>query len=225
MNKWYQQKGWDIYDIPGGGFHGQPEIWISTNKPITGPDDLKGMKMRASGDCGKVLANMGVGTVFMPLGEVFEAMQRGVIDAFECSCPAFNYSMGMHEAAKYNYMSPSRAPTEVYGFLVSGTKFNALPAHLKAIVEECAQAESIKYNEMLHTRNAEALQKMTDYGNINGPLPKSIDEAFVAETKKFYKAEVENFPELKDYLTTYMAFAKNWEELYGFPYAVMTSFD
>jgi TRAP-type mannitol/chloroaromatic compound transport system substrate-binding protein len=152
-------------------------------------------------------------------------MQRGVIDAFECSCPAFNYSMGMHEAAKYNYMSPSRAPTEVYGFLVSRTKLNELPAHLQAVVKECAQAESIKYNEMLHTRNAEALQKMTDYGNINGPLPKSIDDLFVAETKKFYKTEVESFPELKDYLTTYMAFAKNWEQLYGFPYAVMTSFD
>lgn len=225
MNKWYKDKGWKIYDIPGGGFHGLPEIWISTSKPISGPENLRGLKMRTAGDCGAVLETMGVGTVFMPLGELFEAMQRGVVDAFEASCPAFNYSMGMHEACKYNYLSPSRAPTEVYAFLVSIDKFNALPNHLQAVVAECAAAEAIKYNEMLHTRNAVALKAMADYGNINLPLPASIDEAFVAATKAFYKAEVEKFPELKDYLTQYMAFAKNWEELYGFPYKVMTSFD
>jgi len=225
MNKWYVQKGWKIYDIPGGGFHGLPEIWISTNKELNGPDDLKGLKMRASGDGGKVLEGMGVGTVFMPLGEIFESMQRGVIDAFECSCPAFNYSMGLQEAAKYNYMSPSRAPTEIYGFLVNREKFEALPADLKQIVEECAQAEAVKYNQMLHSRNAEALVAMAAEGNINLPLPASINAAFAEGAKAFYKAEQEDFPELKDYLSYYLPFAKNWGELYGFPYTVMTSLD
>jgi len=225
MNKWYDQKGWNIYDIPGGGFHGLPEIWISTNKELEGPDDLKGLKMRASGDGGKILEKMGVGTVFMPLGEIFESMNRGVIDAFECSCPAFNYSMGLQEAAKFNYMSPSRAPTEIYGFLVNREKFEALPDDLKQIVMECAQAESVKYNQMLHSRNADALIAMEAEGNINAPLPKSIDDAFVAGAKEFYKAEQENFPELKDYLNALLPFAANWEALYGFPYTVMTSLD
>lgn len=225
MNKWYEQKGWSIYDIPGGGFHGLPEIWISTNKELNGPDDLKGLKMRASGDGGKILEQMGVGTVFMPLGEIFESMQRGVIDAFECSCPAFNYSMGLQEAAKYNYMSPSRAPTEIYGFLVNKDKFMALPDHIKVIVEECAQAESVKYNQMLHSRNADALVAMEAEGNINLPLPASINEAFVEGAKEFYRNEQENFPELKDYLDHLLPFAANWEALYGFPYTVMTSLD
>ena len=225
MNKWYDQKGWNIYDIPGGGFHGLPEIWISTNKELEGPDDLKGLKMRASGDGGKILEKMGVGTVFMPLGEIFESMNRGVIDAFECSCPAFNYSMGLQEAAKFNYMSTSRAPTEIYGFLVNREKFEALPDDLKQIVMECAQAESVKYNQMLHSRNADALIAMEAEGNINAPLPKSIDDAFVAGAKEFYKAEQENFPELKDYLNALLPFAANWEALYGFPYTVMTSLD
>jgi hypothetical protein len=30
---------------------------------------------------------------------------------------------------------------------------------------------------------------------------------------------------LKEYLAAAMAFAKGWQELYGFPYNVMTSFD
>ena len=142
MNKWYREKGFGFIDI-GGGFHGLAESWIHTNKPLTGPEDMDGLKMRASGDAGKILEGMGVGTVFMPLGEIFESMQRGVIDAFECSCPAFDYSMGLDEAATYTYLSPSRAPTEVYQFLVSEEKFMELPDDLKAIVQDAAIAEGV----------------------------------------------------------------------------------
>jgi TRAP-type mannitol/chloroaromatic compound transport system substrate-binding protein len=224
MNKWYDQKGFKFMDL-GGGFHGLPEIWISTNEPLTGPDDLKGMKMRASGDGGKILEGMGVGTVFLPLGELFEAMQRGVIDSFECSCSAFNYSMGLQEAAKYNYLSPSRAPTEIYQFLVDKEKFNALPDDLKVLVEEAAVSEAVKYYVMLNEREATALAEMQAAGNIFETLPASIDSAFVAAAKEFYAEEQEKYPELKDYLASYLAFANSWQQLYGFPDDVMTSLD
>jgi TRAP-type mannitol/chloroaromatic compound transport system substrate-binding protein len=225
MNKWYNQKGFAFIDI-GGGFHGLPETWIHTNDPLTGPKDLEGLKMRASGDAGKILEGMGVGTVFLPLGEVFEAMQRGTIDAFECSCPAFDNSMGLQEAAKYQYLSPSRAPTEVYQFLVSKDKYNALPDDLKQIVKDCAIAEGVKYFAELNAKNGPALDAMRAYGNIIEPLPASINDAFVVQAKAFYKEEVTKFPELEDYMVNYyLPFAKSWNDLYGFPYPVMTDLD
>ncbi|MBN1856375.1 MAG: TRAP transporter substrate-binding protein DctP [Dehalococcoidia bacterium] len=225
MNKWYKEKGFAFIDL-GGGFHGLAESWIHTNKPLTGPDDLKGMKMRASGDAGKILEGMGVGTVFMPLGEIFEAMQRGVIDAFECSCPAFDYSMGLDEAATYTYLSPSRAPTEVYQFLVSEEKFNELPDDLKAIVQDAAVAEAVNYFTMLNSRNADAITAMRDGGEIIEPLPASINDAFAVEVKKFYAEEVTKFPELEDYMVNnYLPFANDWNDQYGFPYPVLTSLD
>jgi len=225
MNKWYAQKGFAFIDL-GGGFHGLPEIWIHTNKPLTGPNDLKGLKMRASGDGGKILEGMGVGTVFMPLGEIFESMQRGVIDAFECSCPTFDVSMGLQEASKYSYMSPSRAPTEVYQFLVSEKKFNELPDDLKAIVVDASIAEGVKYHTMLNERNAAALVTMLEEGEIVEALPASINDAFVTAAKAFYKEEITKFPELDDYLVNYyLPFAKAWNDLYGFPNPVMLSLD
>ncbi len=221
MNKWYRDKGYAFIDL-GGGLHGLPEIWIHTTKPLSGPEDLEGIKMRASGDAGKVLEGMGVGTVFMPLGEIFESMQRGVIDAFECSCPAFDLSMGLQEASEYAYLSPSRAPTEIYQLLVSEEKFNELPADLQAIVQDAAVAEAVNYHTMLHSRNADALVEMQKEITIE-PLPSSIDSAFVAAAKEYYAEEVTKFPELEDYMVNhYLPFAKDWEELYGFPYDVMT---
>ena len=225
MNKWYREKGFGFIDI-GGGFHGLAESWIHTNKPLTGPEDMDGLKMRASGDAGKILEGMGVGTVFMPLGEIFESMQRGVIDAFECSCPAFDYSMGLDEAATYTYLSPSRAPTEVYQFLVSEEKFMELPDDLKAIVQDAAIAEGVNYFAMLNSRNADAIVAMAEGGEIIEPLPASINEAFSVEVKKFYAEEVTKFPELEDYMVNYyLPFANDWNEQYGFPYPVLTSLD
>lgn len=225
MNKWFEIKGFDIYDIPGGGFHGLPETWIWANKPINGLADLQGLKMRASGDAGEVLAEMGVGPVFMPLGEVFEAMQRGVIDAFEVAAPNFDYMMGMHEAADYAYLSPSRAPTEAYGFLVNTSSWEALPDHLKVLVTEAARAEAIQYNAIAVARDGEALQAIMDYGVTVAPLPSEIDERFVELTKEFYASEIQVYPELAEYLGAYLEFASAWEELYGFAYPVMTSLD
>ena len=225
MNKWYREKGFGFIDI-GGGFHGLAESWIHTNKPLTGPEDMDGLKMRASGDAGKILEGMGVGTVFMPLGEIFESMQRGVIDAFECSCPAFDYSMGLDEAATYTYLSPSRAPTEVYQFLVSEEKFMELPDDLKAIVQDAAIAEGVNYFAMLNSRNADAIVAMAEGGEIIEPLPASINEAFSVEVKKFYAEEVTKFPELEDYMVNYyLPFANDWNLQNGFPYPVLTSLD
>jgi TRAP-type mannitol/chloroaromatic compound transport system substrate-binding protein len=224
VDEWYEKRGYNMMDLPCG-LPGLPEGWIHLDKKLEDPDDLKGLKMRASGDGGEILAAMGVGTVFMPLGEIFESMHRGVIDAFECSCPAFDWSMGLQEVGEYYYLSPTRAPTEVYQWLVNKDSFAELPDHLKQVLEDCCLAEGIKYHEMLHGRNAKAIQDFKDYGVIVETLPASIDEAFVEQTKAYYKAEVEEHPELKDYLEAYFEFARNWEELYGFPTAVMTSFD
>jgi len=225
MNKWYRDKGFAFIDL-GGGFHGLAESWIHTNKPLNGPEDMDGLKMRASGDAGKILEGMGVGTVFMPLGEIFESMQRGVIDAFECSCPAFDYSMGLDEAATYTYLSPSRAPTEVYQFLVSEEKFMELPDDLKQIVIDASIAEGVNYHVMLNSRNADAIVAMREGGEIIEPLPASINEAFSIEVKKFYAEEVTKFPELEDYMVNYyLPFANDWNEQYGFPYPVLTSLD
>lgn len=225
MNKWYKDKGFAFIDL-GGGFHGLAESWIHTNKPLTGPEDMDGLKMRASGDAGKILEGMGVGTVFMPLGEIFESMQRGVIDAFECSCPAFDYSMGLDEAATYTYLSPSRAPTEVYQFLVSEEKFMELPDDLKAIVQDAAIAEGVNYFSMLNSRNADAIVAMREGGEIIEPLPASINEAFSVEVKKFYAEEVTKFPELEDYMVNYyLPFANDWNLQNGFPYPVLTTLD
>jgi TRAP-type mannitol/chloroaromatic compound transport system substrate-binding protein len=217
INKWYVDLGYDMLDIKGAGFPGPPEIFAHLDKELKVPGDLDGLKMRCSGDGGAVLARMGVGSVFMPLGEIFESMKRGVIDAFECSSPRFDWEMGLNEVGKYVYLSPIRAPTEVYQLLVTRSKFEALPDDLKVIIEDCARSEAIRYHTMLTSGDAAALDKFRDYGNIVGPLPAAIEEAFVKEADAYMDELAAEFPETAEVLASQRAFSKNWDALYGLP--------
>jgi len=214
-NKWFAQMGYDFMDV--GGLHGLPEGWIHLDRELKGPEDLKGLKMRCSGDGGTVLARMGVGSVFMPLGEIFENMKRGVIDAFECSNPAFDWEMGLYEVGKYYYMNPTRAPWENYEILVKTSKWNELPDDLKVIVEDCCTAESIYYHSRLVDKCAKALQDFKDYGTIVERLPTSIETAFVIEANKYLDERAAEFPSVKEVLESQRAFEANWAELWGLP--------
>jgi TRAP-type mannitol/chloroaromatic compound transport system substrate-binding protein len=215
VNKWYKKMGYKFMNV--GGLHGLPEGWIHLNKPLKGPQDLKGLKMRASGDGGIVLSRMGVGTVFMPLGEIFENMKRGIIDAYECSNPAFDYSMKLYEAGKYYYLSPTRAPWEMYEIMVDAAKWGALPADLKAIVTNCIRGAEVAYHQRLVAANPAAVQGFKDKGVIVDVLPPSIDEAFVPEAVKYLKEVAAKHESMNEVLTSQLKFEEMWKNLYGLP--------
>jgi TRAP-type mannitol/chloroaromatic compound transport system substrate-binding protein len=215
VNKWYQKMGYKFMNI--GGFHGLPEGWIHLDKPLKGPQDLKGLKMRASGDGGIVLSRMGVGTVFMPLGEVFENFKRGIIDAYECSCPSFDYTMKLFEVGKYYYLSPTRAPWEMYEVQVSRSKWEALPEDLKAIFLNCLRATEVEYHAKLIKSNAEAVEGFKAKGVKVENLPSSIDEAFVPQAVKYLQEVAAKHESMKEVLTSQLKFEEMWKHLYGLP--------
>jgi TRAP-type mannitol/chloroaromatic compound transport system substrate-binding protein len=215
INKWYVDLKYDMLDIKGAGFHGPPEIFAHLNKTIRTGADFRGLKMRCSGDGGAILARLGVGSVFMPLGEIFEAMKRGVIDAYECSSPRFDWQMGLNEVGKYIYLSPVRAPTEVYQLLVKRSKFEALPDDLKIIIQDCGRSEAIRYYGTLTAGDKDALKKFKDYGNIVEKLPAAAESAFLKEADAYYQEYTAKYPEAKSVYDSQVAFTKTWDELYG----------
>jgi TRAP-type mannitol/chloroaromatic compound transport system permease small subunit/TRAP-type C4-dicarboxylate transport system substrate-binding protein len=72
-------------------------------KEINTVADLKGLKMRIPGLAGRVYASLGVDVKVLPGGEIFPALERGVIDAAEFVGPFLDRRLGLHKAAKYYY--------------------------------------------------------------------------------------------------------------------------
>ena len=66
-------------------------------------DDLKGLKMRFYGLGGNVMEKMGVAVTALPAGEIFPALEKGVLDATEFGTPNGDEFFGFYKVAKYNY--------------------------------------------------------------------------------------------------------------------------
>jgi len=120
-------------------------------KEIRTLDDLKGLKFRAPGNGGRVLAKLGATVVVLPGGEIFPALQSGAIDGAEWVGPPNDMALGFHQVCKYYYSPGYHEPGAGLQLMVNKAKFDALPADLQALVATAAQAS---HDDMLAYYNA-----------------------------------------------------------------------
>jgi len=166
--------------------HLRPEVFLHTNVRLERPEDLVGLKVRCAGEGGEILRRMGAATVFFPGAEIFEAMMKGVIDAFEFASLAINWGMGHHEIADYLYVSPTRAPTDSIHVWVNRDRWEELTPDLQAIVKSAVRLAAIDFLVLQTARDDEAVLKFKDFGVEVLPVPEIIEEAFLKEAFKFY---------------------------------------
>jgi TRAP-type mannitol/chloroaromatic compound transport system substrate-binding protein len=118
----------------------QPLGWFK--KPITAVTDMKGMKYRTVGLAADLFQALGVSVAQLPGGEIVPAMERGVIDGFEFNNPTSDKRFGAQNVAKNYMMGSHHQATEYFEIMINRTKFDALPAEHKAILQYAAEAAS-----------------------------------------------------------------------------------
>jgi len=124
--------------LPCGNTGVQMTGWFK--KEINSVADLKGLKMRIPGLAGKVYAALGVDVKVLPGGEIFPALERGVIDAAEFVGPFQDRRLGLHKAAKYYYTTGWHESATVSELLINKAAWDKLPRDLQAIVTNAAAA-------------------------------------------------------------------------------------
>src|SRR5688572_5509197 len=67
---------------------GPAEVFLHSRRPVRTLEDLKGLKLRTSGAWLDMAKDLGAAPVTMAAGEIFTALERGVIDAAEWSTPS-----------------------------------------------------------------------------------------------------------------------------------------
>lgn len=80
-----------------------PETAGWFREPIESLEDIKGLKIRFAGIGGKVMQRAGASVTMLPGGEIFQALEKGAIDATEFSLPVMDQSLGFSRVAKNNY--------------------------------------------------------------------------------------------------------------------------
>jgi TRAP-type mannitol/chloroaromatic compound transport system substrate-binding protein len=221
MNGWlYDGGGIDLWNevyapfgmvaMPCGNTGVQMTGWFK--KEINSVADLKGLKMRIPGLAGKVYANLGVDVKVLPGGEIFPALERGVIDAAEFVGPFQDRRLGLQKAAKYYYTTGWHESATVSELLINKAAWDKLPADLKAIVSNAASACNVIGEAWCQRNNSEAMEDLVKNQKVIArPLPDSVISALRAETQKVLAEAVAKDPLVKKVHDSYMSFKAKYD--------------
>jgi len=188
-----------------------PETFLYTSFPINTVADLKGKKMRLLGDEAVIFGKLGVAAVATPSPEIYEAMQRGVIDGFQHQNIGGDIRMGFQEIVDYVYMSPARQPTDMYIMYVNKDAFAALPDDLKVILTEVGWAEGIKHFGLGSYELTQASPVWEAAGATIAPIPKEVEDAVVESALAFYDEQAAKDPFFKKTMESLRA----WRDAYN----------
>ena len=167
----------NIYPIPAGNTGTQMFGWF--NKEINSLEDVKGLKMRIPGIGGEVLKEAGGIPVTLPGGELFTALQTGVIDATEWVGPYNDLTFGFHQAAKYYYYPGWHEPGPMLELLINIDAWNSLPKHLQVIIETATKAVNQDTLDEYLARNNQALTELIEVHGVElRKLPDDVIEEF-----------------------------------------------
>lgn len=118
---------------------------LSSNKPIRTPAEAKGQKIRvnASKVNQAIMRSLGALPQSMAFGEVYTALQTGVVDGTDGNLPNL-YTQKQFEVQKYVTMT--HHTYSGYVVVVNKPFWNSLPADLRTALEKAVQ-ESVEYND------------------------------------------------------------------------------
>jgi len=136
-------------------------------RPVYGLACFDGMLFRTpAGITADFVAGMGASIVILPGGEIFTAVELGVIEGFEwCPLP-INYPMGFHLVAPYFIHPGFHLLAGATEFVVHMDHWNALPPYLQEIVVAAVREWSAAGYHRLRIDEAYYLARMLAAGNV-----------------------------------------------------------
>jgi TRAP-type mannitol/chloroaromatic compound transport system substrate-binding protein len=198
-----------IIQFPGGNTGVQMGGWF--RKEIKGLADLKGLKMRIPGPGGQVMSRLGVVPQVLAGGEIYPALERGVVDAAEWVGPYDDEKLGFYKVAKYYYYPGWHEPGSMLSFYVNLKEWQKLPKEYQQAFEVAAAEANLvmlaKYDQL----NVPALQRLLRAGVRLRKWPAEVMKAAQKAAFDWYEEEA-----AKDatYRKVYAAFKKFREEQY-----------
>src|SRR5437867_27801 len=140
LAKLYASLGLNVVSFPYGPMATQPLGWFK--KPITNADDFKGIKFRTVGISIDMFTAMGAAVNALPGGEIVSAMDRGLLDAAEFNNASSDRLLGFPDVSKVYMLQSYHQSGEQFEITFNKSKFDALPAKMKAIIENAVEAAS-----------------------------------------------------------------------------------
>jgi TRAP-type mannitol/chloroaromatic compound transport system substrate-binding protein len=168
-------KDYGVVHFPCGNTGVQMGGWY--RKEIKTVADLKGLKFRIGGLAGQVLSKLGVVAQQIAGPEIYQALERGTIDAAEWVGPYDDEKLGFNKVAKFYYYPGWWEGGPELSLFINDKKWAALPKAYQAALESACAEANLHMLARYDSKNPESLRKLVAGGTQLRPFPAAIMEA------------------------------------------------
>jgi len=191
-------------------------------KEIKTVEDLKGLKMRMGGGVfGEAMQKLGVVPQNMPAGDVYQALEKGTLDASEFVGPYDDAKLGFNKVAPYYYYPGWWEGGADLEFFINVKKYAALSDENKAILDAACKVAATDMTAKYDAWNPIALKKLVAEKTQLKAFPKAVmDAGFKASMEVFAEHEAKS-AEFKTIHQSMRAFQRDqilWNRFSEYPF-------
>ena len=214
LEKIFSSIGANVVSFPYSPMPTQPLGWYK--KPMTKPDDFKGLKFRTVGLSVDVFTGMGAAVNALPGGEIVAAMDRGLIEAAEFNNATSDRLLGFADVSKICMLQSYHQNAEQLEISFNKTKFDALPPKLRAQIESAVEAASQDMSWKAIDRYSKDYIELQTKDNVKFyKTPDVILKRQLEVYDEVAKKKASENPIFKEIIESQLAFAKRatqWEQ-------------
>ena len=215
LEKLYASVGGNVVSFPYAPLYTQPLGWFK--KPMAKPEDFKGLKYRTVGISIDVFTALGAAVNALPGGEIVPAMDRGLLDAAEFNNASSDRALGFADVSKICMLQSYHQNAEQLEIIFNKTKYEGLPAKLKAIIANAVDAASAQMTWKAIDRNSQDYIELQTKEKVRFyRTPASILRAQLAAYDQAAEKKMST-PMFKDIVESQKKFAERtvkWEQDY-----------
>jgi TRAP-type mannitol/chloroaromatic compound transport system substrate-binding protein len=191
-------------------------------KEIKTVADLKGLKMRLGGGLfGEAMAKLGVVAQNMPGGDVYQALEKGTLDAAEFVGPYDDAKLGFNKVAPFYYYPGWWEGGADLEFFINNKAYAKLSDENKAILDAATVVAARDMTAKYDAFNPIALKKLVAEKTQLKAFPKAVmDAGFKASMDVFAEHEAKS-PEFKKISQDMRAFQRDqilWNRFSEYPF-------
>ena len=204
----------NVYPIFCGSISPEAAGWF--RKEIKTPDDLKGLKFRAAALGGKIYQKLGASVTMLPGGELFQALEKGVLDGTEFSLPTVDDQLGFDKVAKNYYLPGWHQPSTNQYLYVNLAAWGKLKPQTQAQIETTCTAGVTMALAKAEALQGEMLTKFKSEGVQLRQFSKPMLDAFAKASKEVIAEESAKDPMFKkvhDSMSAFQNKNREWHNL------------
>ncbi|HME43169.1 MAG TPA: TRAP transporter substrate-binding protein [Syntrophorhabdales bacterium] len=170
-------------------FTGAPSM-IHSKTPIRSLEDLKGKKIRSTGNSQKFIKALGAVPVAMPQTDVYDALSKGLVEGTLVATESM-YNFKQYEVCKYTTLHSKTYWASNFYVVMNLNTWNAFPADIKKVLGDLNEEWAVKQGRAWDEDDASITPKLEKLGHKWERLTDAEQARWVTAAQPFYQEYIQ----------------------------------